>query len=53
MDRIGVTKPSTSDYASRSVIVRKSDGSHRYCIDFRKLNAVILTDAEPMPRNDC
>ena len=52
MDRIGGTDPSTSDYASSSVIVRKSDGSHRYCIDFRKLNEVILTDAEPMSNQE-
>ena len=49
MDRMGITEPSTSDYASPSVIVRKQDGSHRYCIDFRRINMVSLTDAEPMP----
>ena len=45
MDRMGITEPSTSDYASPSVIVKKQDGSHRYCIDFRIINTVSLTDA--------
>ena len=52
MDRMGITEPSTSDYASPSVIVRKQDGSHRYCIDFRRINMVSLTDAEPMPNQE-
>ena len=52
MDRMGITEPSTSDYASPSVIVRKQDGSHRYCIDFRRMNMVSLTDAEPMPNQE-
>ena len=52
MDRMGITEPSISDYASPSVIVRKQDGSHRYCIDFRRINMVSLTDAEPMPNQE-
>ena len=52
VDRMGITEPSTSDYTSPSVIVRKQDGSHRYCIDFRRINMVSLTDAEPMPNQE-
>ena len=52
MDIMGMTEPSTSDYASPSVIVKKQDGSHRYCIDFRRINMVSLTDAEPMPNQE-
>ena len=52
MDRMGITEPSTSDNATPSVIVRKQDGSHRYCIDFRRINMVSLTDAEPMPNQE-
>ena len=52
MDRMGITEPPTSDYASPSVIVRKQDGSHRYCIYFRRINMVSLTDAEPMPNQE-
>ena len=49
MDRMGITESSTSDYASPSVIPKKQDGSHRYCIYFRNINMVSLTYAEPMP----
>ena len=52
MDRMGITERSTSDYASPSVIVKKQDGSHRYCIDFKRINMVSLTDAEHMPNQD-
>ena len=46
----GVIEPSTAPYASRIVVVKKSDGSNRICIDFRKLNKVTVFDPEPMPQ---
>ena len=52
MDRMGFTEPSTSDYASPSVIVKKQDGSHRYCIDFKIINKVSLIDTESMPNTE-
>jgi len=47
-----IIEPSYSPYSSPSVIVKKKDGSNRYCIDFRALNNVSIFDAEPMPRPD-
>lgn len=32
--------------------MKKSDGTHRLCIDFWALNDVLATDAEPIPRVD-
>ena len=49
MIKMGVIEPSDSPYASPLVIVKKPDGSDRYCIDFRKLNAQTVFDAEPIP----
>ncbi|XP_077987486.1 uncharacterized protein LOC144442090 [Glandiceps talaboti] len=49
MLHIGVIEPSFSPYASPIVIVKKKDGSNRFCIDFRKLNKITIFDAEPMP----
>ena len=49
MLRIGVIQRSQSDYASPIVLVKKQDGSNRFCIDFRKLNEFTVKDSYPMP----
>ena len=46
---LGVVEPSSSPYASPIVMVKKKDGSIRFCCDYRKLNQVTVTDAEPIP----
>ena len=47
-----IITPSNSPYASPLVIVKKPDGSIRPCVDFRKLNAVTVSDSYPLPRVD-
>jgi len=44
----GVIEPSTSPYNSPVVLVRKKDDTYRFCIDFRRLNAITKFDTEPM-----
>ena len=44
--------PGEGPYASPVVIVRKKDGSHRLCVDFRRLNSQTIKDAYPLPRID-
>ena len=48
MTKWGIIEPSNSPYNSPIVLVLKKDNSHRFCIDFRKLNAVTEFDSEPM-----
>ena len=52
--KTGVIEPSCSECASPSVLVRKRDGSVRWCIDLRKLNDVTVKDCYPLPLlQDC
>ena len=48
----GVVRPSTSHWSSSVVMVKKKDGTWRFCVDYRKLNAVTHQDAYPLPRVD-
>ncbi|XP_075775856.1 uncharacterized protein LOC142826672 [Pelodiscus sinensis] len=48
----GVVEESFSEWRSPIVLVPKPDGSLRFCIDFRKVNAQSRFDAYPMPRVD-
>ncbi|KRY38258.1 Retrovirus-related Pol polyprotein from transposon 17.6 [Trichinella spiralis] len=50
MLRRDVVEPSSSPWASP--IVKKKDGSCRFCVDYRQLNNFTRKDAHPLPRID-
>jgi len=46
-----IIEPTMSPWASNVVIIRKKDGTYRFCVDYRRLNDITRKDSYPLQRN--
>src|SRR5436190_4257868 len=49
---LGYIQRSTSPWGAPFLFVKKTDGTFRLCVDYRRLNAVTVKNKYPMPRID-
>ena len=48
MLKCGVIRPGSGEWAAPVVLAKKKDGTLRFCVDYRKVNAITKRDVYPL-----
>lgn len=48
----GLIQPSTNPFSAPVILVKKKDGTWRFCVDYIAVNALAIKDSFPMPTVD-